>query len=104
MDGARSGEHGELRAHRLAASTNRRSGHGGRDLRIDDGGRAFRSAIHSQAVCQVRVELRPSGGLALGETGSNLAAAVERATDRMRGALAATFARKEAMALQAWLR
>jgi ribosome-associated translation inhibitor RaiA len=118
-----------------------------RDLRIDDGGRAFRIAIHSQGleigdelrdlvearlrknlgpyaaqivvahvrlwtpmegdepgVCQVRVELRPSGGLALGETGCNLATAVERAADRMKGALAASFARKEAMASQAWLR
>jgi ribosome-associated translation inhibitor RaiA len=116
-------------------------------LRIDDGGRAFRIAIHSQgleigdqlrdliearlrknlgpnaarivvahvrlwtstegdgpAVCQVRVELRPSGGLALGETGSNLATAVERATDGMREALGASFVRKEGTASHAWLR
>ena len=56
------------------------------------------------AICQVRVELRPSGGLALGETGSSLATAVGKATERMGMALGVQLARKDAAASQAWLR
>ena len=56
------------------------------------------------AICHVRVELRPSGGLALGETGSSLATAIGRATARMGSALGAQLARPGAAASQAWLR
>lgn len=56
------------------------------------------------AICHVRVELRPSGGLALGETGSSLATAIGRATERMGMALGAQLARPGAAASQAWLR
>ena len=56
------------------------------------------------AVCHVRVELRPSGGLALGETGSDAAAAVERASLRMASALRAQLARPPAVAPNAWFR
>ena len=55
------------------------------------------------AICHVRVELRPSGGLALGETGSSLATAIGRATERMGMALGAQLARAGAPS-QAWLR
>jgi ribosome-associated translation inhibitor RaiA len=56
------------------------------------------------AICHVRVELRPSGGLALGETGSDLRTAVARAVERMRIALGAQLARPGSAASQAWLR
>lgn len=56
------------------------------------------------AICHVRVELRPSGGLALGEAGSGLATAIGRATERMGMALGARTARQGAAASQAWLR
>jgi hypothetical protein len=56
------------------------------------------------AICHVGVELRPSGGLALGETGSNVASAVGRATERLEAALGAQLARQGAAPTQAWLR
>jgi ribosome-associated translation inhibitor RaiA len=55
-------------------------------------------------ICHVRVELRPSGGLALGETGGDLTMAVDRATERMKTALGAQLARPGATVSQAWLR
>lgn len=55
-------------------------------------------------ICHVRVELRPSGGLALGETGSNLTMAVDRATGRMKTALGSQLARPGATVPQSWLR
>ena len=56
------------------------------------------------AICHVGVELRPSGGLALGETGSNVASAVGRATERLEAALRARLARQDPAPTQAWLR
>ncbi len=55
-------------------------------------------------ICHVRVELRPSGGLALGETGSDLGTAVARAAERMRVALGAQLAGAESSTSQAWFR
>jgi ribosome-associated translation inhibitor RaiA len=59
---------------------------------------------NAPVICHVRVELRPSGGLALGETGANLTMAVDRATERMKTALGSQLARQGATVSQAWLR
>jgi hypothetical protein len=59
---------------------------------------------NAPVTCQVRVELRPSGGLALGETCSSLPTAVERATGRMKAALRAQLASPGAALSHAWLR
>ena len=56
------------------------------------------------AVCHLRVELRPSGGLALGEAGLDAAAAVERASLRMTVALGAHLARPQGAGSNAWFR
>ena len=55
-------------------------------------------------ICHVRVELRPSGGLALGETGFDLDTAVARATERVRAALGAQLTRPGSAPTQAWFR
>ena len=82
-----------------------------RDLRAFAGRIVFAQARFSLPTdgnapvrCHVRVELRPRGGLALGETGSTLTMAVERATERMKAALGARIARQGSTASQAWLR
>ena len=59
---------------------------------------------NAPVICHVRVELRPSGGLALGETGSNLTMAVGRATERMKTALGSQLARQGVTVSQAWFR
>jgi ribosome-associated translation inhibitor RaiA len=59
---------------------------------------------NAPVTCHVRIELRPSGGLALGETGSNLTMAVDRASERMKTALGSQLARQGAAVSQAWLR
>jgi ribosome-associated translation inhibitor RaiA len=56
------------------------------------------------AVCQVRVDLRPSGGLALGETAGTPSTAVEKATRRMGRALGRQLGREDGSRPQAWLR
>jgi ribosome-associated translation inhibitor RaiA len=58
---------------------------------------------NAPVVCHVRVELRPRGGLALGETGPDLAMAVNRAARRLSAALQARLARPGVVS-QAWLR
>jgi hypothetical protein len=59
---------------------------------------------NAPVTCQVRVELRPSGGLALGETCSSLATALDRATRRMKAALAAQLPSPGEALAHAWLR
>ncbi len=55
------------------------------------------------AICHVRVDLRPTGGIALGETGADVATAVARAGRRMSEALDQPLAWSRPMS-QAWLR
>jgi hypothetical protein len=59
---------------------------------------------NAPVTCQVRVDLRPSGGLALGETCSSLATALDRATGRMKAALGAQLASPGEALSHAWLR
>ena len=56
------------------------------------------------AMCQVRVELKPSGGLAVGETGSDLGAAIAHASERMAASLDARFALPDPLGVDGWFR
>lgn len=55
------------------------------------------------AICHVRVDLRPTGGIALGETAADVPAAVARAGRRMSEELEQPRAHARPMS-QAWLR
>ena len=56
------------------------------------------------AICHVRVDLRPTGGIALGETGADVPAAVARAGRRMAAALDQPPLLRARPASHAWLR
>ena len=66
----------------------------------------LRTPSHGNApvTCNVRVDLRPGGGLALGETGSDVTMALGRASVRMKTALGARLACAGANLSHAWLR